>query len=92
MTFEKAVQKNNPEDVESGSDNFGAFMQIQARLLFENHPDWAENAETFSEHSDDFERLAKEFREYADVHPEIYDQFKLDPDGTIQKLKNRFYH
>jgi len=51
---------------------------MQAELL-KKHPDWIE------EH-------AAEFRDFIDIHPEIVEHYKEDPEETVKDLENKFYH
>ncbi len=51
---------------------------MQGELL-KKHPDW-------------IEAHAKDFRNFIDERPDVIQQYKENPEETIQELENKFYH
>jgi GrpB-like predicted nucleotidyltransferase (UPF0157 family) len=70
-----------------------AKMQLQAQLLEKNHPSWTEDTgKTLAKHEEEMLNFGKEFRDFIDAHPDIVEQYKDNPEETVEKLENKFYH
>ncbi len=82
MNFEKPPEGNDDEKKEEVEDvndteHLALTNLIQIELM-QNHPNWTD------EHAD-------EFRDHVNNHPEVTDQYKQDPEGTIKELEEKFY-
>jgi len=79
MNFEgpSEIPKSECEDI-NDSEHLNISNSIQIELL-KKHPDW------ITEH-------ASEFHEYMSSHPEVFEQYKQDPEGTVKEIEEKFYH
>ena len=60
-------------------EHYDPAIPMQAELL-KRHPDW-------------IEAHARDFREeFLPEHPEIIAEFETDPEETIKKIEQEFYH